>query len=243
MEGKLLQKIKELEEHLKYCFRNKSLLLRALTHISYSKSHGVPYNYERLEFLGDSVVNYLLVDLLYEKFGKLPLGKLATIKAFLISEHFLARLADKWEIEKFILLSKDEELKGQRESISVKADVFEAVVAAVYLDCGKSIDFVKRWFRFHFEKETVEAVKGGDFYRDFKTLLQEITQSEFKEKPTYTLIKEEGPPHSKTFTVECSVKDLKTIGEGKTKKEAEQEAAKKMVKEHFKDKLDKLTRF
>ena len=234
--------LEELERRIKYCFKNRELLKRALTHISFSKENKVSYNYERLEFLGDSVVNYILVDLLYERFNRQPLGKLATIKAYLISEHFLARLAAKWKLSDYILLSKDEELKGRRESVSVLADVFEALWAAIYLDSGRSIDFVKKLFRYHFEKEAVEAVKGGEFYTDYKTLLQEITQGEFKEKPTYTLVKEEGPAHSKTFTVECSVRNFKTVGEGKTKKEAEQEAAKKMVKEHFKDKLDKLTK-
>jgi ribonuclease-3 len=232
----------ELERKIKYLFKNRELLKRALTHISYSKENRLGYNYERLEFLGDSVVNYLLVDILYERFGKLPLGKLATIKAYLISEHFLSRLAKKWELDRFIFLSKDEELKGQRNSVSILADVFEALWAAIYLDSGRSIDFVKKLFRYHFEKETIEAIKGGEFYTDYKTLLQEITQGEFKEKPTYTLVKTEGPAHDKTFTVECSVRNFKTLGEGKTKKEAEQEAAKKMVKEHFRDKLDKLTK-
>jgi ribonuclease-3 len=85
--------LKELQERIKYCFKNERLLETALTHISHSKEHKLPYNYERLEFLGDSIVNFLLVDLLYEKFSRLTLGKLAMIKAYLISEQFLSRLA------------------------------------------------------------------------------------------------------------------------------------------------------
>ena len=231
--------LSQLESRIKYCFKNKNLLQRALTHISYSKEQKLNYNYERLEFLGDSIVNYLLVDLLYEKFSKLPLGKLATIKAFLISETFLAQLAKKWELEKFIKVSKSEELKGRRESISVHADVFEAVWAAIYLDSGRSIDFVKRLFRYHFEKEVIKAVKEGHYHTDFKTMLQEITQKELKEKPTYRLLKSEGPSHDQTFTVECQVGPYSALGEGKTKKEAEQKAAKRLLEEHFKELFEK----
>jgi len=231
--------LSELERRIKYCFKKRELLERALTHLSYARENKLPYNYERLEFLGDSIVNFLLVELLYERFSRLPVGKLATIKAFLISEQFLSRLARRWGLEEFVRLSKDEELKGRAGSDSVLADVFEAVWAAIYLD-SKSIEFTRKLFRHHFERETISAVKEGEFYTDYKSILQEITQGEFKEKPTYTLVKEEGPAHGKTFVVECSVREFKTRGEGKTKKEAEQEAAKKMVKEHFADKFDKL---
>jgi len=232
---------KLLEERIKYCFKDISLLERALTHISYSKEQKLGYNYERLEFLGDSIVNFLLVDLLFEKFNRLPLGKLALIKAYLISEQFLSRLAQKWELPKFIKLSQSEEIKGRRESVSVHADVFEAIWAAIYIDSGRSIDFVKRLFRYHFERDVIKVITQGEFYTDFKTLLQEITQNLFKEKPTYKLLKTEGPEHSKTFTVECSVKNFKTTAEGKTKKEAEQKAAKKMLELHFKEQFEKKT--
>jgi len=229
----------ELQNRIKYCFKNPHLLEVALTHISYSKEHKLPYNYERLEFLGDSIVNFLLVDILYENFSKRTLGKLALIKAYLISEQFLSKLAQKWELPKYIRLSRSEEIKGRRESISVHADVFEAVWAAIYLDSGRSIDFVKRLFRYHFERDAVEAVKSGAFLTDYKTVLQEITQGLFKEKPSYKLLKEEGPSHDKTFTVECSVKDFRTTAEGKTKKEAEQKAAKEMLERHFKEQFER----
>ncbi|HIP98486.1 MAG TPA: ribonuclease III [Aquifex aeolicus] len=231
--------LNQLQDRIKYCFKNSRLLEMSLTHISHSKENKLPYNYERLEFLGDSIVNFLLVDLLYEKFSRLPLGKLAMIKAYLISEQFLSRLAKKWDLPKFIKVGKNEEIKGRRESSSVHADVFEAVWAAIYIDSGRSIDFVKGLFRYHFEKDVTEAIKNGDFYTDFKTLLQEITQSLYREKPTYRLLKSEGPAHEQTFTVECRIKDFKTTAEGKTKKEAEQKAAKKMIEQHFKEIFEK----
>jgi ribonuclease-3 len=217
------------------------LLLQALTHISYAKQKDLNYNYERLEFLGDSVVNFLIVDILTEKFTRMPLKKLAAAKAFLISENFLSKLAKKWNVQDFIYLSRSEEIKGRRNSPSVLADVFEAIWAAIYVDSGRSIDFVKRLFRYHFEEEIIEAVRQG-LYFDYKSILQEITQSMFKEKPSYELVKAEGPPHDQTFTVECKVKEFSTLGEGKTKKEAEQKAAQKMVEEHFKEKLQKKTK-
>ncbi|RTZ60443.1 MAG: ribonuclease III [Gammaproteobacteria bacterium] len=231
--------LNQLQERIKYCFKNTHLLEIALTHISHSKENKLPYNYERLEFLGDSIVNFLLVDLLYERFSRLPLGKLAMIKAYLISEQFLSRLAKKWNLSKFIKVSKSEEIKGRKDSPSVHADVFEAVWAAIYIDSGRSIDFVKRLFRYHFEREVTEAIRNGDFYTDFKTLLQEITQSLYREKPTYRLLKSEGPAHDQTFTVECLIKDFRTTAEGKTKKEAEQKAAKKMIEQYFKEIFEK----
>ncbi|NPB05919.1 MAG: ribonuclease III [Aquificae bacterium] len=233
--------LKELEEKVGYRFKNPRLLEEALTHISYAKENRVPYNYERLEFLGDSIVNYLLVDLLYEKFSKFPVGKLATVKAYLISEQFLSELAKKWDLPNFVRLAQSEELKGRRQSPSLHADAFEAVWAAVYLDSGRNVDFVRKLFRKHFEKEVERAVKSGAFYTDYKTLLQEITQRLLKEKPTYKLLKQEGPDHDKTFLVECTVKNLRTTAEGKTKKEAEQRAAKKMIEEHFREQFEKIT--
>ena len=231
--------LKELEERIKYCFKDKILLKKALTHISYAKEKKLNYHYEKLEFLGDSIVNFLLVDILVEHFPRITLGKLAATKAYLISEKFLSYLAQKWEIPKYIYLSSDEERKGRRESISILADVFEAIWAAIYIDSGRSIDFVKRLFRYHFEKETVVAVKSGVMYRDYKTLLQEISQKLLKEKPQYTLLKSEGPSHDQTFTVECRLKDFVTTATGKTKKEAEQRAAKEMIEKHFKEQVEK----
>jgi len=232
--------LKKLQERLGYCFKNAELLKSALTHLSYAGERGLGYNYEKLEFLGDSIVNYLLVDLLYEHFARLPVGKLALIKGFLISEEFLARLADRLGLEEFILVSRDEEQRGRRSSAWIKADVFEALWAALYLD-SESIDFVRRLFRRHFEGEVVDAVRGGDFYRDYKTLLQEITQKRFKTKPSYRLVEESGPSHERTFTVECSVGELKTLGSGRTKKEAEQRAAERMVREHFGEQFSRIT--
>jgi ribonuclease-3 len=234
-----MEKLEELQKTIKYCFKNPKLLETALTHISYSKEQKIPTNYEKLEFLGDSIVNFLLIDILFEKFGRVYLGRLATIKAYLISEQFLSRLAQKWELPKYIRLSKSEEIKGRRDTLSVHADVFEAIWAAIYIDTGRSIDFVKRLFRYHFEEDVVNAIKRGDFYTDYKTLLQEITQGLYKEKPMYKLLKTEGPSHDQIFTVECSIKDFKTTAEGKTKKEAEQKAAKKMLEEFFKEDLEK----
>jgi ribonuclease-3 len=231
--------LKELEERIKYCFKDKSLLKRALTHISYAKENKLNYHYEKLEFLGDSIVNFLIVDILFEKFSRITLGKLAATKAYLISEKFLSQLAQKWEISKFIYLGSDEEKKGRRESTSILADVFEAIWAAIYVDSGRSIDFVKKLFRYHFEKDTVEAIKSGVMYRDYKTLLQEITQKILKEKPQYILIQREGPPHDQTFTVECRLKNFITTAKGKTKKEAEQRAAKEMLEKHFREQLEK----
>ena len=212
--------LKELEEKLGYTFKDKSLLERAVTHISYDKKN----HYETLEFLGDSLVNFFIVDLLVEHYPKKREGFLSPLKAYLISEEFFNILAEKLNLRKFI------RIKRGKVNETIIGDVFEALWAAVYLDSGRDANFTRELFYKHFKEEVIKAIKEGRVKIDYKTKLQEITQKHWKERPSYRLISVEGPEHEKKFIVEASIKDYRTLGEGKTKKEAEQKAAQEMIK-------------
>ncbi len=212
--------LKELEEKLGYTFKDKSLLERAVTHISYDKKN----HYETLEFLGDSLVNFFIVDLLVEHYPKKREGFLSPLKAYLISEEFFNILAEKLNLRKFI------RIKRGKVNETIIGDVFEALWAAVYLDSGRDTNFTRELFYKHFKEEVIKAIKEGRVKIDYKTKLQEITQKHWKERPSYRLISVEGPEHEKRFIVEASIKDYRTLGEGKTKKEAEQKAAQEMIK-------------
>ena len=212
--------LKELEEKLGYTFKDKSLLERAITHISYDKRN----HYETLEFLGDSLVNFFIVDLLVEHYPKKREGFLSPLKAYLISEEFFNILAEKLNLRKFI------RIKRGRINETIIGDVFEALWAAVYLDTGRDANFTRELFYKHFKDEVIKAIKEGRVKIDYKTKLQEITQKHWKERPSYRLISVEGPEHEKKFIVEASIREFRTLGEGKTKKEAEQKAAQEMIK-------------
>ena len=212
--------LKELEEKLGYTFKDKSLLERAVTHISYDKKN----HYETLEFLGDSLVNFFIVDLLVEHYPKKREGFLSPLKAYLISEEFFNILAEKLNLRKFI------RIKRGKVNETIIGDVFEALWAAVYLDSGRDANFTRELFYKHFKEEVIKAIREGRVKIDYKTKLQEITQKHWKERPSYRLISVEGPEHEKRFIVEASIKDYRTLGEGKTKKEAEQKAAQEMIK-------------
>jgi len=212
--------LEELQRRLGYTFKDKKLLERALTHISVSKRE----HYETLEFLGDALVNFFVVDLLVEHYPGKREGFLSPLKAYLISEEFFNHLARKLELHKFI------KMKRGKINETIVGDVFEALWAAVYLDSGRDANLTRELFYKHFKDEIIKAIKEGKVKKDFKTLLQEITQKKWKERPAYRLISVEGPQHDKRFLVEASIKDYRTVGEGKTKKEAEQNAARELIR-------------
>ncbi|HID65748.1 MAG TPA: ribonuclease III [Aquificaceae bacterium] len=214
-----MKMIEELERKLGYNFKDKKLLERALTHISVSKRE----HYETLEFLGDALVNFFVVDLLVEYYPTKREGFLSPLKAYLISEEFFNYLAGKLELHRFI------KMKRGRINETVIGDVFEALWAAIYLDTGRDVNFAKELFYQHFRDEIIRAIREGKVKKDFKTLLQEITQRHWRERPSYRLISVEGSQHEKKFVVEAKVKDFRSIGEGKTKKEAEQKAAQRLI--------------
>ncbi len=213
----------ELEERIGYTFRDKDLLRQAFTHVSYAREEGLPH-YETLEFLGDALLNFLVVDLLVEEFPQKREGALASLKAYLISEEFFYELAQELGLPDYILISRG------KKNVSIVGDVFEALWAAMYIDSGRDCNLVRGLFRKLFGERITQTVRKHRIKKDYKTMLQEITQKRWGVRPTYRVISVEGPEHAKVFTVESSVRGLSAVGRGKSKKEAEQEAAKKLVR-------------
>ena len=212
-----------LEEKLGYRFANRALLENALTHSSYAnenRAKGVQSN-ERLEFLGDSVLGMVVADYLYRTHPDLPEGDLTRTRAALVCEESLAEVPQVRELGAYLKLGKGEEAGGGRTRPSITADAVEAVLAAVYLDGG--IGSARKLIqRFILDKEEEKSAS-----RDYKTALQELVQRESGQVLGYQLIGSEGPDHAKIFSVEVDLNG-QPIGQGKgrSKKEAEQMAAK-----------------
>ncbi|MBQ5329346.1 MAG: ribonuclease III [Oscillospiraceae bacterium] len=216
-----------LEERLGYKFKNIKFLETGVTHSSFSnetKEH-VPYN-ERQEFLGDAVLSIIVSDYIFENYTKLPEGELTKLRASLVCEKSLCGFSNELELGSFLRLGHGEELMGGRERPSILADAFEAVLAAVYLDGGiePATKIVLR-----FIKKALEHVENAAF-KDYKTLLQEIIQKNPEERLTYVLVGESGPDHDKRFEVDVML-NSNVIGHGigKSKKTAEQHAAKEAL--------------
>lgn len=216
-----------LEEKLGYKFKNIKFLETGVTHSSFSnetKEH-VPYN-ERQEFLGDAVLSIIVSDYIFENYTKLPEGELTKLRASLVCEKSLCGFSNELELGSFLRLGHGEELMGGRERPSILADAFEAVLAAVYLDGGiePATEVVLK-----FVKKALEHVENAPF-KDYKTLLQEIIQKNPEERLSYVLVGESGPDHDKRFEVDVML-NSNVIGHGigKSKKAAEQHAAKEAL--------------
>ena len=216
-----------LENKLKYQFKDTKLLRTALTHSSYAnenRNSGAVCN-ERMEFLGDSVLSIVVSDFLYKNLNVAE-GQLTKIRASLVCEKSLHVFAKKISLGDFLLLGKGEENTGGRQRPSILADAFEAVIAAIYLDGGMEAA-AKHILRFI--PEDVHHT-GHPVFSDFKTILQEVVQKNPEEKVEYVLIGEEGPDHNKRFVVEvCLNSQMIGRGSGRSKKEAEQLAAKEAL--------------
>ena len=218
--------MQELEKKLNYTFRNQQLLREALNHSSYANEHralGLGSN-ERLEFLGDSVLGFVTAEYLFARHPDLPEGDLTRIRAALVCEQSLHEVARKLDLGSYLKLGKGEESGGGRRRPSILADATEAVFAAVYLDggIGAASALIHRVL---LDAEREEAVE--ERRRDYKTALQELVQRTPGRTITYRLAREIGPDHCRVFIMEVAV-DGQSIGqgEGHSKKEAEQMAAK-----------------
>ena len=225
---KAIYNISRFEDTIKYTFENKSYILEALTHSSYSNENKDYKFNERLEFLGDSVLSIVISDYLFKKEKNLPEGELTKLRANIVCEESLSEVAAQINLGEFLLLGKGEEATGGRERISILADALEAVIAAIYLDGG--LEEAKR-FIFEYMEQIIENSIKGKIFRDYKTYLQEILQSKGEQNIWYKLIEEKGPDHNKRFVMEVGVDDeVLGVGEGKSKKDAEQVAAKSALK-------------
>ena len=216
------RKTEELEEIIGYHFKNKHYLTQALTHSSYAneKKLGKLGSNERLEFLGDAVLELVSSDFLYHKYPDKPEGELTKIRASIVCEPTLAYCAADIHLGSYLLLGKGEEATGGRERNSVVSDAMEALIGAIYLDGGfaSAKEFIHRFI--------LNDIEHKQLFYDSKTILQEIVQASYEEPLEYEILKEEGPDHNKTFEVRALL-GTKEIGRGsgRTKKSAEAVAA------------------
>lgn len=224
--------LSELESNVGYSFQDLSLLESALTHKSLGFEEDISglrwVDNERLEFLGDAVLELIISELLMERVPDRNEGELSRLRAAMVNEGSLAEIAIVVGIPRFLRLGKGEERSLGREKPSILADAYEALIAAIYYDRG--LEWAKEVVKKHFEglfKELTSLDKNFDF----KTRLQEFCQREKKLLPNYRVIKEEGPDHLKSFHVEVSLDGVRlSTGVGKSKKEAEQMAAQLAIK-------------
>lgn len=218
----------DLQNKIGYQFKNPALLNEALTHSSYANEHKtqhIKYN-ERLEFLGDSVLSIVVSDYIYKNCPELPEGELTKLRASLVCEKSLYEFAKKIDLGKYLILSKGERNNGGADRPSILSDAFEALIAAIYIDGG--ITPASK----HILNFVIPAIKNSKKKKinDYKTTLQEIIQKNPGEKLEYVLVKESGPDHNKHFVVEVHL-NSNVIGKGggRSKKEAEQQAAREAL--------------
>ncbi|MBI5207557.1 MAG: ribonuclease III [Candidatus Firestonebacteria bacterium] len=217
--------LNELENKINIHFNDINILNRALTHRSFAnefKEKKILYN-ENLEFLGDAVLGLIISEYIYRKFPSYNEGDLSKLKSVIVSRSLLANYGQELGISKFLMLGKGEKITGGNWRASIAANTVEALIGAIYLDSNleKTKDFVLKEL-----KEKIDLACDEKFKKDYKSIIQEYTQSKFKQKPIYKVIQEKGPDHIKEFKVQVSINDrVYGIGEGHSKKEAEQEAA------------------
>ncbi|MDO4273250.1 MAG: ribonuclease III [Eubacteriales bacterium] len=216
------RELETLEQIIGYTFKNKHLLTQAMTHSSYAneKKLGKLGSNERLEFLGDAVLELISSDYLYEKFPQIPEGELTKKRASLVCEPSLAYCAREFGLPRHLLLGKGEDMTGGRHRDSIISDATEALLGAVYLDGGfaSAKEFVLKFI--------LNDMEHKQLFYDSKTILQEIVQENGSQPVEYLLVKEEGPDHNKNFSVDALVNGkVMGSGSGHTKKAAEQAAA------------------
>lgn len=205
-------------------FRDRRLLREALTHSSYRNEHGfIEVDNQRLEFLGDSVLGCAIAHFLWKQFADEPEGMLTRYRALLVSEEGLASLARELQVGSLMLLGRGEELTGGSDKTSLLADLYEAIVGAIFLDQG--FEITRTLIEQHFEGRIAQIPRRSR-HSDFKTQLQELAQRRFQAVPAYRIVHEDGPDHEKVFHAEVSITGIPCArGAGRTKKDAEQEAA------------------
>lgn len=208
-----------LSRIIHYTFNDPSFMIMALTHRSFSSQHN-----ERLEFLGDSVLSFLIANELYKRFPRIDEGDLSRLRAQLVKESSLSTIATSMGLGDFIRLGEGELKSAGWRRPSILADTFESIIGAIYLDGGikPAHEFVLRFFETQLNEIDPKLIQ-----KDPKTLLQELLQSKKSDLPIYTVVSIEGEAHSQTFTIECIIKksNIKTQGVGNSRRIAEQEAA------------------
>jgi len=228
-EGLLRKKVKNWLISLGIDPSDLKIYIESLTHRSFAREINIKSRgNEQLEFLGDSVLSFIITSYLYKNFGYFPEGRLAKIRSLLISGKNLGDIAKKIRLDRQILLSENEESSKGRGKESILADSLEAFIGALYID--KGINFASQWFLGKFE-DSIEEKTDNPKISDYKTYLQEIIQADYNKLVKYNIEKSEGPDHNRVF-YSMAVLDDKIIGKGsgKSKKDSEQESAKNALK-------------
>lgn len=220
--------VKRLEEEIGYTFKNSELLLEAVTHSSFTNEMKINKraHYERLEFLGDAVLELISSEYLFDKYPDIPEGGLSKKRASMVCEQSLAICARSMHLGDYIFFGKGEEAAGGRERDSILCDVTEAVLGAIYIDSG--LEKAREYVNSHI----LNRLKENELFVDSKTILQEMVQHLSHDKVlSYEVIGESGPEHDKVFTVKVSFgEEILATGEGHTKKSAQQNAAYQAIK-------------
>lgn len=219
-----LHTVKDLQKKLHYDFKDEKLLIEALTHKSYKK--GV--NNERLEYLGDAVIDLVVGEFLYKKFPKSNEGELSKMRASLVNEKGLTKIADELHLGEFIFISTGEENNNGRNKPSLLSNAFEAIIGAIYLESG--LDTVKNIVYTLLDK-VYPKIDMGTLFKDYKTVLQELTQALFGSTPEYAVIDSFGPDHNKEFEIAVFIRGVEYAkSRAASKKQAQQSAAKEAIR-------------
>ena len=216
------KKLTELQKNIGYVFRKEELLRQALTHSSYAHEKNLKQlmDNERLEFLGDAVLEVVSSEFLFKNHPEMNEGQMTKLRASLVCEQSLATCARQLELGSYLLLGNGEDLTGGRERDSILSDAWEALIGAMYLDGGftSAKEFILKY--------VLQDIEHKKLFYDSKTMLQEVIQNKYKKTLHYVLLSEEGPDHNKVFTVQAYMDDTPLMtGKGRTKKSAEQNAA------------------
>lgn len=222
----MINKLEKLEEEVGYVFKNKNLLITALTHTSYAYENKVK-SYERLEYLGDSILEFISSKYLFNNYENLSEGEMTKVRAYAVCEDSLFEIANKHNFSDFLYLGKSERISQKEVRPAIMADSVEAVIAAIFLDGG--LEPAKNFIIKNLAKPIENATQHIG-QKDYKTVLQEILQKNGNVDIEYEIIDERGPDHEKLFTAEVKVEDkVLATGEGKSKKLAEMQAAQKAL--------------
>ena len=223
-----IDEVSQLMDILNYKFDTEELLLSAITHTSVIGREGESSAFERMEFLGDSILGLIISESVFGRFPDYTEGELSKLKAKVVSKDFLSTVARKLNIGRFLILSREAERSGGRDNSSILADTMEGIICAIYLD--GEIESAREFVNENIFSGYKEIFLEQDLI-NYKSKLQEFTQLESQNLPEYILIEETGPDHDKTFIIEVKVNaELMGTGKGHTKKEAQQKAAKMACK-------------
>ena len=220
-----MKNLLDLEHKLNYYFNDRNLLKNALLHKSLGneRKEYKNQNNERLELLGDAVLDLIVAEYLYKNYKNASEGTIAKLKAMIVSEPILAKISRQIGVGKFLMLSRGEVMSGGRNRESILADSFEAILGAVYID--SNLDEARVFALSHI-KQYIDHIEENEDILDFKSILQEYVQKEFRTVPTYELVAERGPDHMKEFEIQVIVGNYKEKAVARNKKKAEQLSAK-----------------